>query len=84
MKHPITIFGRKNCPSCDNAQLLCLVRGYNVSYQDVEDPVAHAEMTRRNPNAQTVPQIFIGDHHIGGYEDLLNTPELQILKMMSE
>jgi glutaredoxin 3 len=28
------------------------------------------EMMERAPNARTVPQIFIGDTHVGGYDDL--------------
>jgi glutaredoxin 3 len=28
------------------------------------------EMLQRSPEARTVPQIFIGDFHVGGYDDL--------------
>jgi len=28
------------------------------------------EMVRRAPDARTVPQIFIGDYHVGGSDDL--------------
>ncbi len=38
---------------------------------DVADaPEARLEMMRRANGRRTVPQIFVGDRHVGGYDDL--------------
>ena len=36
-----------------------------------DDPKIFSEMMERNPQARTVPQIFIDDQLIGGYTDLI-------------
>tara|TARA_B100000378_G_C17732567_1_gene302860 strand:- start:23 stop:202 length:180 start_codon:yes stop_codon:yes gene_type:complete len=38
---------------------------------NADDPTVFKEMLERNPNARTVPQIFIDDNLIGGYTDLI-------------
>lgn len=35
-----------------------------------DSPERRAEMERRAPTARTVPQIFFGDRHVGGYAEL--------------
>ena len=58
------------CPYCVRAEALLEKKG--VRYRTINvgnDPALWAEMeakSRRN----TVPQIFIGDHHVGGYDDM--------------
>jgi len=67
----IDIYGRENCPFCTKAVELCHQQKLNFSYHDVQkDEAARAEMFRRVPDARTVPQIFAGDLHIGGFTDL--------------
>jgi|TARA_X000000368_G_scaffold204443_1_gene161321 Glutaredoxin and related proteins len=45
----------------------------NMEYQvySADDPKIFSEMMERNPQARTVPQIFIDDQLIGGYTDLI-------------
>ena len=38
---------------------------------NTEEPNILSELLQRNPNARTMPQIFINSEHIGGYQDLV-------------
>lgn len=58
------------CPYCVRAKYLLAQKG--VSFEEIRidhDHEVMQEMMRRS-NRQTVPQIFIGDFHVGGYDDL--------------
>jgi glutaredoxin 3 len=58
------------CPYCERARRL--LRDKQVDFEEIdvdERPGAHEEMTARS-GRQTVPQIFIGDRHVGGSDDL--------------
>lgn len=65
----IVIYGRPNCEFCDKAKRLA--RSYQ--YIDVrQDPEAMKLI--KDMGATTVPQIFIGDKHIGGFEEMKKLP----------
>ena len=59
------------CPYCVRAEQLLLAKGV----QEIEkvridlDPDRKVEMMSRT-GRRTVPQIYIGDHHVGGFDDL--------------
>jgi glutaredoxin 3 len=58
------------CPYCERARKL--LNAKNVSYSEIDIESAsekRAEMRNRSGRT-TVPQIFIGDHHVGGSDDL--------------
>jgi glutaredoxin 3 len=58
------------CPFCMRAKALLERKGLKFRELDVEDdPDLRAEMIRRS-GRRTVPQIFIGVAHVGGYEEL--------------
>ena len=42
----------------------------DVLLDKVEDPALRADMMQRAHGRRTVPQIFVGDTHVGGYDDL--------------
>ena len=46
-------------------------KGIKYDVYSTDDPKVFAEMLERNPQARTVPQIFIDDKLIGGYTDLV-------------
>ena len=59
------------CPYCVRASKLLTDKG--ISYREYEvsnDPQRFQEMLNRSGGRMTVPQIFIGDTHIGGSDDL--------------
>ena len=67
----VTIYTKFYCPYCTRAKALLDRKG--VPYTEIEvahDPALQAEMQERSQR-RTVPQIFFGDLHIGGSDDLL-------------
>jgi glutaredoxin 3 len=63
------------CPYCARARALLDTKGVAVEEIDVEAvPGARSEMQTRSGRS-TVPQIFIGDEHVGGCDDLLALDE---------
>ena len=58
------------CPYCERAR--SLLEGKNVAFEEIdvdERPDARAEMIQRSGRT-SVPQIFIGETHVGGSDDL--------------
>lgn len=66
----VVIYSTKVCPFCDRAKKLLQEKGveYTEYYID-EDQAKREEMLSRSQR-RTVPQIFIGDEHVGGFDDL--------------
>ncbi|MGH6818276.1 MAG: glutaredoxin 3 [Methylovirgula sp.] len=67
----ILIYTTRACPYCRMAKEL--LRQRNLAYEEIsveEDFEARAEMTQKARGRGTVPQIFFGDRHIGGCEEL--------------
>lgn len=66
----ITIYTKQTCPYCNAAKQLLKQKGETYDEIDIEsDPKSREEMIERSGRL-TVPQIFIGERHIGGYDDL--------------
>lgn len=58
------------CPYCQRARALLARKGATVAEIDIEaHPDQRAVMVERSART-TVPQIFIGDRHVGGCDDL--------------
>lgn len=59
------------CPYCQAAQRLLEKKGIrDLAKVRVDlEPARREEMTRRS-GRQTVPQIWIGEHHVGGFDEL--------------
>ncbi|MFQ8430271.1 glutaredoxin 3 [Amaricoccus sp. W119] len=67
----ILMYTTPTCGYCMAAKRLLTAKG--ASFQEVNvaaEPGRRAEMTERARGRRTVPQIFIGDRHIGGFDDL--------------
>lgn len=68
---PVEIYTSPLCGYCHAAKRLLTQKGVSFSEIDVlADPGRRAEMTQRARGGRTVPQIFIGQTHIGGCDDL--------------
>jgi glutaredoxin 3 len=68
---PITIYTKATCPYCIAAK--ALLRKKNAPFEEIGvdgDPAGQAAMAKRADGRRTVPQIFIGDRHVGGCDDL--------------
>ena len=58
------------CPFCQSAERLLVAKGVTIEKLRVDlDPGRRAEMMRKS-GRRTVPQIWIGERHIGGCDDL--------------
>ena len=67
----ITIYTKGWCPYCGAAKKLLNEKGVAFTEIDIEKkPEARAEMIQRAGGRSTVPQIFIGERHVGGCDDL--------------
>lgn len=59
------------CPYCVRAKSLLTKKG--VAFEEIDifmDEAARAKMLADSGGARTVPQIFIGDTHVGGCDEL--------------
>jgi glutaredoxin 3 len=72
--HPethIVVYSTLLCPYCHRAKALLRQKGVNFTEIDVGmDVEKRAEMTKRAHGRHTVPQIFVGETHVGGCDDL--------------
>ena len=67
----IDIYTKFGCPFCVRAVHLLNSKGVDFTEHDITmGGEKRDEMLERAPNARTVPQIFIGDTHVGGSDDL--------------
>jgi glutaredoxin 3 len=58
------------CPFCQSAERLLLEKGVRIEKVRVDlEPARRAEMMQKS-GRRTVPQIWIGERHIGGCDDL--------------
>ena len=71
MTAPVVMYSTSVCPYCQRAEALLKARGVS----DIEkirvdlEPARRDEMVTRT-GRRTVPQIFIGETHVGGFDDL--------------
>ncbi|MEQ1865551.1 MAG: glutaredoxin 3 [Micropepsaceae bacterium] len=67
----VIVYATLLCPFCHRAKALLRKKGVPFTEIDVSmDAAKRAEMTKRSHGSYTVPQIFIGDTHVGGCDDL--------------
>jgi glutaredoxin 3 len=67
----VTIYTKSWCPYCHAAK--DLLASKNVAFEEIDvskGGEAQAFMSQRAGGRSTVPQIFIGDKHVGGCDDL--------------
>ena len=66
----VTVYGNASCVYCGAARMLLKQKG--VTWEDIAihtDADKRAEMERRSGRT-SVPQIFIGERHVGGFDEL--------------
>jgi len=66
----VQIYTTSWCPYCHAAKALLDERGVAYEEIDATDDEVRADMIQRAHGRRTVPQIFIGERHVGGYDDL--------------
>ena len=69
-KPRVTLYTTAYCGYCVRAERLLAARGADVHRIRVDEhPAERVAMVQRT-GRRTVPQIYIGDQHVGGYDDL--------------
>lgn len=67
----IVMYSTGWCPYCERARALLQRKG--LPFREIkvdEDPAERQAMLARSGGRRTVPQIFIGEHHVGGFDEL--------------
>ncbi len=67
---PVVMYSRSWCPYCARARALLTDKGVSFREIDIDSTPAEADRMRQRSGRQTVPQIFIGERHVGGCDDL--------------
>ena len=66
----VVMYCTRFCPYCVSAERLLTRKGAEIRKIPVGSDQALWEEMQRLTGRNTVPQIFIGDYHVGGYDDL--------------
>lgn len=75
MTKKVVIYSKVVCPYCVKAKFL--LKRKNVQYEEImiDSEEKMIEMLEKSGGRRTVPQIFAGDRHIGGCDDLYQLEE---------
>ncbi len=69
----VVMYSKWGCGYCMWARRLLARKGVEVKHINVTfRPTSFREMVQRSGGQTTAPQIFIGDHHVGGYRELVD------------
>ncbi len=66
----VQIYTTSWCPYCGAAKALLEEKGVAYEEIDADAEAARAEMIQRAHGRRTVPQIFVGATHVGGYDEI--------------
>jgi glutaredoxin 3 len=80
----VKIYTTSTCPYCHAAKALLAQKGVAFDEVNVSDPTARQAMTKRAHGRTSVPQIFIDDTHVGGYDDMAALDRKGALDVMLE
>lgn len=70
MSVPVIVYSTAVCPYCIRAERLLESKGVSVQKIRVDlDPAERVKMMERT-GRRTVPQIYVGETHVGGFDDL--------------
>ena len=67
----VTVYMGPMCAFCDAAKRL--LNRNNIPYKEINIAIEEEkmdEMLKKSNGRKTIPQIFINDYHVGGYEEL--------------
>jgi glutaredoxin 3 len=83
MSAPIMMYSTAVCPYCVRAERLLRARGVaDIAKVRVDlEPARRQEMMQKT-GRRTVPQIYIGETHVGGYDDLVALDRAGQLEML--
>jgi glutaredoxin 3 len=65
-----TIWSKYQCTFCEQAKQLLAQRGIQYEERKIGDGYTREDLLEAVPTARTVPQIFINDEYVGGFNEL--------------
>lgn len=70
----ITVYTKTICPYCTSAKMWLKNKGYSYEEINLDDDVERQKFYERvGEGVRTVPQIFVDDERIGGYQELVKS-----------
>ena len=64
------VWSKNQCPYCDQAKNLLKMKGIEYEERNINDGWDKEDLLAAVPGARTVPQIFLDDQLIGGFNEL--------------
>jgi len=64
------IWSKRSCTFCEQAKSLLKSRGIEYEERKIGDGWTKEELLEAVPTAQTVPQVFLEEEYIGGFQEL--------------
>lgn len=83
IKNTIVIYTIRNCFYCEKAKIL--LENKDLDFQMIDatnNPDIRLEIMEKSGGRKTLPQIFINDQHIGGFDDLKDLDDMGKLDNM--
>ena len=77
----VVMYCTDTCPYCQRAEKLLTAKGAKIDKINIENNKPKLKQMIQRTGRNTVPQIFIGDTHVGGFDDL---SELDIMDELDE
>lgn len=69
---PVKMYTKAGCQACVNAKNLLTARGINIEEVRIDLHPSEGQKMMQITGRNTVPQIFIGNKHVGGCSDLMS------------
>jgi glutaredoxin len=64
------VWSKNQCPYCDQAKALLKQKGIEFEERKIGEGYTREDLLESVPTARTVPQIFLGEQLIGGFQEL--------------
>ena len=64
------VWSKDQCPYCDQAKNLLKMKGIEFEERNVSKDWTREQLLEAVPTARTLPQIFLDDSHVGGFDEL--------------
>lgn len=81
---PITVYTWKTCPYCDAAKAKLREMGLHYTEIDATPEVITELRARIGVNKVTVPQVYVGDYRVGGWDNMKTLLEKNLFQALLE
>lgn len=64
------VWSKHHCPYCDQAKALLKMKGVEIEERNINENWTKEQLLEAVSTARTVPQIFLDEEYIGGFQEL--------------